>query len=88
MNMIQLIDHMKFNKMEDPSKNASIPLRKGKEIITRGRGRGNLGGREKSRVKIMLGENRSYLQCFETTYLSIWRILPCWLENSYLFFKT
>lgn len=32
--MIQLKDSMKFNKKEDPSENASIPLRKGNKIIT------------------------------------------------------
>jgi hypothetical protein len=33
----------KFNKQEDPSENASIPLRSGKKIITGRRGREESG---------------------------------------------
>ena len=37
--MIQLTDHMKLNKKEGQSVNASMPLRRGNKIITGGRGR-------------------------------------------------
>ena len=33
--MIQLKDHMKFNKKKGPSEDTSIPLRRGKKIIMR-----------------------------------------------------
>ena len=33
--MIQPIDHKKFNKKEGPSKDASIPLKKGNKIFMR-----------------------------------------------------
>jgi hypothetical protein len=36
---IKHIDYKKFNKKEGPSNDASIPLRRGKKIITGGRGR-------------------------------------------------
>jgi hypothetical protein len=41
--MIQLTDYMKLNNKEGPSSDTSIPLRKGKKIITRGRGREGTG---------------------------------------------
>lgn len=37
--MIQLKDHMKFNKKKGPSEDTSIPLRKGNKLITGGRGK-------------------------------------------------
>jgi hypothetical protein len=37
--MIQLTDHMKLNKKEGPSVDASIPFRRGNTIIMVGRGR-------------------------------------------------
>jgi hypothetical protein len=37
--MIQLTDHMKFNKQKGLSEDASIPLRRGNEIIMGCRGR-------------------------------------------------
>lgn len=37
--MIQHTDHMKFNKKEGTSVDASIPLRRGNKIITGGRRR-------------------------------------------------
>ena len=37
--MIQLSDHMKLNRKEGPSVDASIPLRRGNKIIMGGRGR-------------------------------------------------
>ena len=37
--MIQPIDLKKFNKKAGPSKDASIPLRRGNKIIRGGRGR-------------------------------------------------
>jgi hypothetical protein len=42
--MIQLTDHMKFNKKEGQNVAASIPLRRGNKIITESRGRE--GGKE------------------------------------------
>jgi hypothetical protein len=36
---LQLTDHMKLNKKEDQSVDASILLRRGNKIITGGRGR-------------------------------------------------
>jgi hypothetical protein len=47
--MIQLKNHMKFNKKEDQSVGASNLLRRGNKIIMAGRGRGDLGGRGKGR---------------------------------------
>ena len=44
ISMMQLIDHMKLNKKEGQSVDASIPLRREKKIIRGGRGR-DLGGR-------------------------------------------
>jgi len=43
--MIQLTDHMKLNKKEDPSADALIPVRMGNKIITGDR------GRERSRIR-------------------------------------
>jgi hypothetical protein len=37
--VIQLTAHIKFNKKKGPSKDASIPLRREKEIIMGGRGK-------------------------------------------------
>lgn len=45
---------MKFNKKEDPSENASIPLIKGKKIIKGDRGRRNFGGRGKGCCSVRL----------------------------------
>ena len=42
-NRIQSPDHKKYKKQKDQSQGASIPLRKGKNIIMRGRGRKGLG---------------------------------------------
>jgi hypothetical protein len=47
--MIQVTDQMKFNK-EGPSEDVSIPLRRGKKIIRRGRGK-DLGGRRDGKGK-------------------------------------
>lgn len=49
--MIQLTDHIKFNRNNGPTKNTLIPYRRGKNKITRGRGRvdegqGNGKGRQ------------------------------------------
>ena len=48
--MIQLTDHRKLNKEEDPSMNSSNSLRMGNNIIMVGRWR-NLGGREEGEGK-------------------------------------
>ena len=49
--MIQPIDHKQYNKMEGPSEDASIPLRRGNKIIVAGRGKRNLGSRGEGREK-------------------------------------
>jgi hypothetical protein len=41
--MIQLTDHMKLNRKEGPSVDASTPLRRENKIIMRGRRREGLG---------------------------------------------
>ena len=43
--MIQPSDPKKLNKKEGPSKDASIPLRRGNKIVMGGRGKKELGGR-------------------------------------------
>ena len=49
--MIQLIDHMKFNKKGVPNDNASIPLRREKKIITGGRGKEGPGSEREGEGK-------------------------------------
>ena len=44
--MIQLTDHMKFNKQKGLSEDASIPLRRGNKIIRGGRRREGSGWRK------------------------------------------
>ena len=46
---IQVTDHMKLNKKEDQSVDASVLLRRGNKIITEGRER-DLEGERKSRA--------------------------------------
>jgi hypothetical protein len=52
--MIQLTDHIKLNKEEHPSVDASIPLSRGNKIIMAGRGREEhgweRGGEEQEQV--------------------------------------
>jgi hypothetical protein len=43
--LIQATDHKKFNKKEGPSEDA-FALRRGNTIIMRGRGRGDLCGKQ------------------------------------------
>ena len=62
---IQPTDHKRsvFNKQKGPSEEASIPFRRGKEIITGGRGREGPGlvreKREERGNKIRWGQRRS-----------------------------
>jgi hypothetical protein len=55
---IQLIDHMKLNKKEDQSVDASILLRRWNKIIMGGRGR-DLGGKMGSRIRYGQRQERS-----------------------------
>jgi hypothetical protein len=64
--MKQPTDHRKFNKKEDPSENASFPLRRGNKIIIGGTGREELGwergGRVKNGAGSGMGQNRREAQ--------------------------
>jgi hypothetical protein len=56
--MIQLKNHMKFNKKEDQCVNASNLLRRGNKIIMASRGKGDLGGRGKGRRRLKKGQDQ------------------------------
>jgi hypothetical protein len=49
--MVQLTDHMKLKKKEEQSVDASILLKRGNKIITGGREREDLAGREEGEGK-------------------------------------
>ena len=61
ISMIQLTDHMKLNKKEGQSVDASIPLRRGNKIIMGGRGREGpgwergQGGEEGNMIRYWVG---------------------------------
>jgi hypothetical protein len=64
--MIQPIDHKKFKKKEDPSKDASIPLTRGSKIIIGARRREGprwkKGGGRKKGSRIRYGWDRKEAQ--------------------------